>query len=118
MNAPAQAGTERAADLERLLAITQQLRQDFERGDWARAAELESERRTLIERVFDERPTAAELPRVTATLREVVRLNDELIGLAEHRRRALGRQLDTVAIGNRAATAYRGMGAARRGLHL
>ncbi len=118
MSAAAQAGTERAADLERLLAITQQLRSDFEREDWARAAELEAERRALIERVFDERPTAAELPRVTAALREVVRLNDELIGLAEHRRRSLGRRLDTVALGTRAANVYRSVGAPRRGPHL
>lgn len=118
MSAPAPAGGERVDDLERLLAITRQLRQDFENQQWARAADLEAERRAILERVFDERPSAAELPGVTATLREVVRLNDELIGLAEHRRRALGRQLDTVAIGTRAATAYRDIGTARRGLHL
>ena len=119
MNAVAlHAGTDRAADLARLLAITQQLRRDFECENWARAAELEAERRVVIERVFDDRPTPAELPGLTATLREVVRLNDELIGLAEHRRRALGRKLDTVAIGTRATSAYRRVAAPRRGPHL
>jgi translation initiation factor 2B subunit (eIF-2B alpha/beta/delta family) len=118
VTAAAQAGTDRAADLARLLAITQQLRRDFEREDWARAAELEAERRGLIERVFDDRPTAAELPGLTATLREVVRLNDELIGLAEHRRRTIGRRLDTVAIGTRAKSAYGTVGTPGRGPHL
>jgi len=94
-------------DLERLLEITRQLRAGFEHDEWAGAGDLEAERRAIIERVFDERPTAAELPRLTATLREVVRLNEELIGLAEHRRRALGREIDTARLGSRAGQAYR-----------
>ena len=108
MNAMVQAPAEPAnADLERLLEITRQLRGGFERDEWAGAGDLEAERRAIIERVFDERPTAAELPRLTATLREVVRLNEELIGLAEHRRRALGREIDTATLGSRAGHAYR-----------
>lgn len=96
----------RDGDLDRLLAITQQLRAGFERDEWAGAGDLEAERRAIIERVFDEVPTAEELPRLTATLREVVRLNEELIGLAEHRRRALGRELDLRALGTSARRAY------------
>ncbi len=112
------AATDRSADLDRLLAITQALRAGFERDEWAGAGDLEAERRAIIERVFDERPTVAELPRLTATLREVVRLNEELIGLAEHRRRALGRQIDTAALGNRAGQAYRMESGTARGPRL
>ena len=106
---------DRSTDLERLLAITQALRAGFERDEWAGAGDLEAERRAIIERVFDESPTAAELPRLTATLREVVRLNEELIGLAEHRRRALGREIDTAALGTRAGLAYRSQSGTPRG---
>ena len=102
----AQPGIDRDDDLRRLLEITQALRAGFERDEWNGAGDLEAERRAIIERVFDEVPTAAELPRLTATLREVVRLNEELIGLAEHRRRALGRELDLQALGSRAGRAY------------
>jgi hypothetical protein len=94
------------ADYARLLEITRELRGDFERGEWGRAAVLEAERRGIIERVFDQVPTDAELPMVTATLREIVRLNNELVGLAEHRRRAVQRTLDTVSTGRRADRAY------------
>jgi translation initiation factor 2B subunit (eIF-2B alpha/beta/delta family) len=103
-------GRDRSAEFARLLEVTQLLRTGFERGEWGGAADLEAERRGLIERVFDRAPTAAELPQLTATLREVVRLNDELIGLAEHRRRALGRELDTVVAGKRAGKMYRSVG--------
>ena len=106
----------RDADLERLLEITRQLRAGFERDEWTGAGDLEVERRSIIERVFDERPTAEELPRLTATLREVVRLNDELIGLAEHRRRALVREIDVTTLGQRAGHAYRTLSGAPRGL--
>jgi hypothetical protein len=96
----------RVADFGELLRLTESLKSELERGEWGRAAQLESERRQLVERVFDEPPTAAELPLLTATLREVVRLNDQLIGLAEHRRRALARELDVLAVGRAAARAY------------
>jgi translation initiation factor 2B subunit (eIF-2B alpha/beta/delta family) len=106
---------ERAADFARLIEVTQRLKRDFEASQWHGVAELESERRAIMERVFDEAPSAAELPTLTATLKEVVRLNNELIGLAEHRRRALGRELDLAMRGHRAGRAYRNHGAPDRG---
>ncbi len=106
---------ERAADFARLIEVTQQLKRDFESSQWHGIAELESERRAIMERVFDEAPNAAELPALTAALKEVVRLNDELIGLAEHRRRALGRELDLAVRGHRAGQVYKSHGAPGRG---
>lgn len=106
------AAADRLADFERLVDITRSLRAQLEGGGWGEAAGLEAERRLVIERIFDEQPTPAELPTLTAALREVVRLNDELIGLAEHRRRALARDLDTVTLGREASRAYRSVSAA------
>jgi hypothetical protein len=101
--------TSRVAEFGLLLQLTEALKSHLERGDWGAAAELELERRSLIERVFDVAPGAAELPVLTATLRQVVRINDELIGLAEHRRRALARELDMLAVGREASRAYDGI---------
>ncbi len=100
----------RVAEFGLLLQLTETLKSHLERGNWGAAAELEQERRSLVERVFDVAPDAAELPVLTATLREVVRLNDELIGLAEHRRRAIARELDLLAVGREASRAYGGAG--------
>jgi len=108
--APREVAPERAADFRQLLELTQALRKEVERGEWGVAAELETERRAVVERVFDVTPAACELPALTATLREVVRLNDELIGLAEHRRRAIARSVDTIAIGREARRTYAKMG--------
>jgi hypothetical protein len=96
----------RAAEFGLLLQLTEALKAKLEGADWGAAAELELERRRIVERVFETAPAAAELPLLTATLREVVRLNDELIGLAEHRRRAIARELDLLAVGRDAQRAY------------
>jgi translation initiation factor 2B subunit (eIF-2B alpha/beta/delta family) len=96
----------RSADFVRLMELTRELKANFERSEWERSAEVESERRALIERIFDQRPTVDELPLLTMALREVVRLNDELVGLAEHRRRALARDLDLVSASQQASRSY------------
>lgn len=109
MSTTARAATAgRAADFGRLLELTATLKRHLQHGEWGLAAGLEVERRELVERVFDEPPAAHELPALTAALREVVRINDELIGLAEHRRRALARDLDMLNVGREASRAYAG----------
>lgn len=117
MNAAPDAGIEavyepgeRTAACRRLLELTTRIRDGVAAGDWGAAASLESERRGLMERIFDGPPPAAELPAMTETLREVVKLNDTLVGLAEHRRRALEREADTVATGRAAVRAYAAAG--------
>jgi hypothetical protein len=101
---------ERIPACEQLLALTRRIRDGLETGDWGAAAELEAERRGLMEAIFDGPPPAADLPAITAILREVVRVNDELVGLAEHRRRALERDADVVALGRTAVRAYAAAG--------
>ena len=96
----------RAADFARLVELTRELKANFERSEWERSADVETERRALIERIFDQRPSVQELPLLTKALREVVRLNDELVGLAEHRRRALARDIDMVTVARSASRAY------------
>jgi len=105
----------RVGEFGQLLRLTERLKGHLERGEWGAAAELELERRGLVERVFERPPAAAELPVLTATLREVVRLNDELIGLAEHRRRAIARELDLLSVGREASRAYGDVGRSAAG---
>jgi hypothetical protein len=99
----------RVAEFGQLLRLTETLKAHLERGEWGAAAAIELERRGLVERVFEVPPGAKELPVLTATLREVVRINDELIGLAEHQRRAIARELDMLAVGREASRAYDGV---------
>lgn len=86
--------------------ITRALRESVEAGDWGVAATLESERRALLECFFATRPPADQLARVLGMLRELIASNDALIGLAEHRQRAVAREADMVSTGRRAVRAY------------
>jgi hypothetical protein len=105
----------RVAEFGLLLRLTETLKAHLERGEWGAAAAVELERRGLVEHVFEVAPGAKELPVLTATLREVVRINDELIGLAEHQRRAIARELDLLSVGREASRAYDDVGGSRQG---
>lgn len=94
------------AMLERALELTHELRARVEAAEWDAAADLEAERRALLEEFFSTTPPAAELTHAVAVLRELVAANDTLIGLAEHLQRALAREADTLIAGRRAARAY------------
>jgi len=92
--------------LDRALAVTRELHARMEAGDWGQAASLECERRRLLETFFSERPAAADLARILGVMRDLIASNDALIGLAEHRQRAVQREADTVTTGRRAVRAY------------
>jgi hypothetical protein len=96
----------RAAELARLVALAGEIRGCIDRGDWDRSAAAELERRELLERFFAVAPAEAELEAVVAALRDMIRLNAEAIGLAQHRGRALVRELETFGRGRQASNAY------------
>ena len=91
-----------------LRALTDDSRERMRARDWATAAELDVQRRAGIAALFEERPTEAELPGLVEGLRDLVRLNDELLGLMAHQRRILDRQADTLNTARRMGTAYLG----------
>jgi hypothetical protein len=95
--------TARAA-LERALEISRELAADAGRGEVRSTANLDAERRQLLELV---RETLQPLDASTlAVLREIAQLNARAIGHLEHCKRSLGRDMDLVAVGRRAVRAY------------
>ncbi len=93
-------------DLELALEVSGRLHACVQASDWAGAAGLEAERRQLLERYFASPQPAADLPRAVVLLKELIALNDALVGIAEHVQRGLAREADTLAIGRRATRAY------------
>ncbi len=96
---------ERVADLK---VLTERIRERMLARDWSTAAELDVERRSRMSELFERRPTAEELPGFVAGLRELVQMNDELLGLMAHQRRTLDRQADTMSVARRMGQAYLG----------
>jgi hypothetical protein len=91
-------------DLARALALSHELLAVAERGDVTALANLDAERLRLLHsmRVKFTNMDAGE----RLMLRKINELNDEAIGLLEHRRRRTEREMDMASAGRRAVAAY------------
>ena len=94
----------RHAELARALALTHELLAVAEKGDVRAVADLDAERLRLLHsmRVKFTNMDADE----RLMLRKINELNDEAIGLLEHRRRRTEREMDMASTGRRAVAAY------------
>jgi hypothetical protein len=95
---------EALAALQRALEISRALVGVAENGDLDTVAGLDAERLQLLKSV-----RGALLPLdepCRASLREISALNDRALGFVEHRQRAMGRDMDMLAVGRRAVRAY------------
>ena len=92
--------------LERVLEETRTVERLIEQGDWQQALERDAIRQRLLAEAFalDGSRSVDEKTRVIAG--ELLKLNDRLVGLAEHRRRGVERENDTLQLGRRALAAY------------
>jgi hypothetical protein len=92
------------ADLTRALALSRDLLAVAERGDVTAVANLDAERLRLLHsmRVKFTNMHADE----RLMLRKINELNDEAIGLLEHRKRRTERDMDMASAGRRAVAAY------------
>jgi hypothetical protein len=95
---------EASAALERALEISRRLAAVADCGDVRATANLDAERRQLLQSARPVLRTPGE--RDLEVLREIAELNDRAIGHLEHRKRAMGRDMDMVAVGRRALRAY------------
>lgn len=93
-----------AADLARALALSHDLLAIAQEGDAGAVADLDAERLPLLHSM------AAKCTIMDADeclmLRKIIELNDQAIGLFEHRRRRIEREMDMASAGRRALVAY------------
>jgi len=90
------------------LALALQLSNELlvvaEAGDVGAVADLDAERRRLLDSL---RPVYGHMdPSERLVLQRISELNDRALGLLEHRRRRTERLMDTAAAGRRAVVAY------------
>jgi hypothetical protein len=93
-----------SAALERALEISRELAAVADNGDVRTTARLDAERRQLLQFARQALQPLDEKDR--GMLREIAQLNDRALGLLEHRKRAMGRDMDMLAVGRRAVRAY------------
>jgi hypothetical protein len=91
-------------DLLAAVALSRDVVAVADRGDLKVLAQLDAKRLQLLKSF---RSGARHLASVDRTLlMEITRLNEQALGLMEHRRRIKGRELDLAAVGRRAVAAY------------
>lgn len=92
-------------DLERLLEMTDAVQAAISAGDWQRAAQIESERRALLERYLGLQDEAGGA-HVQQTLARLHEHNNRMIGEVHHHRRRLVHEACLIDRGKRAVKAY------------
>jgi hypothetical protein len=92
-----------SAPLAAILDLTEQVQAAVDRGDWARARELEVQRRAALQRLVETGSVADEL---RTALTELYARNQRLIGEVEHHRRRIVRDAAMVKTRRAAAAAY------------
>jgi hypothetical protein len=90
--------------VQRALEISHELAAVADGGDLPLAVSLDAERLQLLKSIRAALQPLDEKDR--SLLREIAALNDQSLGLLEHRRRAKGRDMDMLAVGRRALRAY------------
>jgi hypothetical protein len=95
---------EAASALQRALEISHELVAVTDGGDLELTVSLDAERLQLLKSARAALQPMDEKNRTI--LREIAALNDRALGQLEHRRRATGRDMDTLAVGRRAVRAY------------
>ncbi|HWJ33807.1 MAG TPA: hypothetical protein VNR70_00990 [Steroidobacteraceae bacterium] len=90
--------------LARALELSLELLAVAERGDVGAVANLDAERLRLLD---SQRPKSRNMDAdERLVLNQINELNDKALGLLEHRRRSIERDMDTAAAGRRALVAY------------
>ncbi len=92
--------------LARALEETRAVEALIEQGEWQQALERDAARQRLMMAAFGPDASRMRAPELRALTDELLRMNDRLIGLAEHRRRAVERESDVLQLGRRAVAAY------------
>jgi hypothetical protein len=95
-----------AALLARALEETRAVESLIEQGEWQQALERDAARQRLLLAAFGQDARRTQDPELRALTDELLKMNNRLIGLAEHRRRAVERESDVLQVGRRAAAAY------------
>ncbi len=94
------------SSIEALLALTREVQELAESGDWAGAAKLESQRRPLMDRILVDRSRDGQRHGIDAAIRTVVEMDAALVDrLKASRAQALKEAAKHLAFGT-AARAY------------
>jgi len=98
--------TDRCAQLELILALTQKMLQVAEQPQWELVGKLEAERSHLISSFFETKPTVDEAEHVASVILEVLAADKKIIALSAIEQRNILVSSQKMHLGKQAAQAY------------
>lgn len=100
-------GSTMPAPLSLILELSRAMLDAARHGDWAAVSDYEQKRRALITRTFAEKTDLTGIAAFVTDIAEVLRLDHELIALAESVRGDIAGQLGTLRKNKKAIKAYK-----------
>ncbi len=99
-------GAQRQEQLENAIALSRNMLETAERGDWESIIQLEKQRRDGMMAGLKEPVTAEEADGINDSLQTLMRLNDQLTGLVQQARSDSAQQFASLQNGRSAANVY------------
>jgi len=97
---------QRFQTLRDIIQITQQMLIMAQENQWQQVAEMEAQRRLLVQGCFQCPTLEQDAPDVAAAIGEILRLNDEVAELGQQWRGRLGTEIHAHKVGRAASAAY------------
>lgn len=97
---------QRSQQLKDIIVMSKQMLTLAKNREWEQVTELEEKRRVLVLQCFQQPTSEQDSPEVAASIREVLRLNQEVTELGKQSREELGGELRTNITGRTAQAAY------------
>lgn len=99
-------GAQRQQQLQDAIALSKNMLETAERGDWEGIVELEKQRREGMMAGLKEPVAAEEAEGVNDSLQTLMQLNDQLTGMVQRARSESAQQFAALQSGRNAASAY------------
>ena len=96
----------RKQELDSILAQSRQMLVAAQEGDWEALTEWQNKRQERIRAFFRIAPARSEADMISAQIREILSLNEQLVALANRRRQDLKDEIRGLAKGRKATKAY------------
>jgi hypothetical protein len=96
----------RNRQLQQIIDLSRQMLDKAQAMEWDKVAELEGRRKQLVVSCFRNPTSDQDAPEVAASIREILRLNDQVAGMGRDCRERLGGEIHTHKVGRTASAAY------------
>ncbi len=97
---------QRLGQMRQLLDLTEQVLHSARQKEWETLIEKERQRRTLLEKFFQQKVSDYEAPRIEEMIRQMMTLDKKIVALAEAGKLEVLKKMRNLSAGQQAIDAY------------